>query len=140
MTTDDAAGPAERAQMGRKHVFVVNGAAEFLDVVRVLFEDERYNVTTTNFVPKTFNQIEALDPDLVIVDLAVGVRSGWDLLARLHGEAATREIPVIVVSTDPRFLQRAEDEAARYGLHHYLGKPFDIEELLGLAAELIGPA
>jgi DNA-binding response OmpR family regulator len=28
--------PGERRQMGRKHVFVVNGSPEFLDVVREL--------------------------------------------------------------------------------------------------------
>jgi hypothetical protein len=38
-------------QMRRQHIFVVNGSAEFLDVVRELLQDEHYNVTTTNFVP-----------------------------------------------------------------------------------------
>jgi len=40
--------PSEVRQRGRKHIFVVNGASEFLEAARVLFESESYNVTTTN--------------------------------------------------------------------------------------------
>jgi CheY-like chemotaxis protein len=46
---------AERHQRERQHIFVVSGASEFLDIVRELLESEEYNVTTTNFVPKTFD-------------------------------------------------------------------------------------
>jgi CheY-like chemotaxis protein len=98
---------AEREQMARKHIFVVNGSAEFLDIVRDLLQDEQYNVTTTNFMPRTFEQIHALRPELLIIDLVVGQQAGWDLLERLRNEAITRGIPVIVTSTDKRLLDRA---------------------------------
>jgi hypothetical protein len=39
--------------MARKHIFCVNSSPTFLDLLRELFQDERYNVTTTNFVPHT---------------------------------------------------------------------------------------
>src|SRR5215207_5326036 len=119
MSSNDGAR-ATPEQMQRQHIFVVNGSAAFLDVVRDLLQDERYNVTTTNFVPETYDQFASLKPALLILDLAVGEHAGWDLLERLHGDAATRGIPVIVTSTDPRFLRRAEAEAARYGSHRYL--------------------
>ena len=51
---------AEQRQRERKHVFCVNGSADFPDVLRQLFQEERYNVTTTDFVPRTFNEIAAL--------------------------------------------------------------------------------
>ena len=112
---DHATGAAEQEVMERRHVFVVNGAVDFLDLMRELLQDEQYNVTTTNFVPRTFNQIAALKPDLLIVDLAVGEQAGWDLLEGLQTEAVTRDIPVIVTSTDPYLLERAETNRARYG-------------------------
>ena len=46
----------DRSQEGRKHVFAINGSPAFLDVVRVLFREEAYNVTTANFVPNSFAQ------------------------------------------------------------------------------------
>jgi len=54
----DSAARATPEQMQRQHVFVVNGSVEFHDVVRELLQDEHYNVTTTNFIPRTFHQIE----------------------------------------------------------------------------------
>ena len=135
-----ATGEAERRQMGRKHVFVVNSSPEFLDFVRELLQDEDYNVTTTNFVPRTFEQIAALAPDLLIVDLVAGLQAGWDLLERLQAEAATRGIPVIVTSTDPRLVGRAEEQAQRYGGQRFVAKPFDLDELLGAVREIIGGA
>ncbi len=133
-------GQAERRQMGRKHIFVVNGAPEFLNFVRELFQDENYNVTTTTYVPQTFDQIAVLAPDLLIVDLVVGVQAGWDLLDRLQDEAGTRGIPVIVTSTDPKLLDRVEADGARSASQRLVAKPFDIGVLLEAVEELIGGA
>src|SRR6478735_10607371 len=98
----------ERTQMDRQHIFAVNGSPDFLDVVRELFQEEDYNVTTTNYVPRTFAQIMALDPSLLIIDLVVGQQAGWDLLEELGNEAATRGIPIVVLSTNPQMLARAQ--------------------------------
>ncbi len=114
MSTDDGAR-ATPEQMQRQHIFVVNGSADFLDVVRELLQDEHYNVTTTNFVPQTFKQIEIARPSLLIVDLIHGEMAGWDLLAELRQEAATRDIPVILVSTSKQLLEKAEDGAGDLG-------------------------
>jgi CheY-like chemotaxis protein len=130
----------DRRQEGRKHVLAINGSPEFLNIVRELFQEEAYNVTTTNYVPTSFDQIAALQPDVLIVDVAVGRQAGWELLERLHAEAATTGIPVLVTSTSHQLLAKAQEQAARYGTHRYLGKPFDLEALLGEIREMIGDA
>ncbi len=133
-------GHAERRQMGRKHIFVVNGAPDFLNFVRELFQDENYNVTTTNYVPETFDQIAVLAPDLLVIDLVVGVQAGWELLDRLQAEAGTRGIPVIVTSTAPKLLERVTRDAAQSGSQRLVAKPFDIDVLLRAVEDLIGGA
>lgn len=135
-----AGGASEERQRGRKHVFAVDGSSEFLEAVRLLFESERYNVTTTNFVPRTFEQIAALEPDLLVVDLAVSARSGWELLERLHADAQTNRIPVIVVSTDGSYLEEARAAPLRYGGDRFVAKPFDIDGMLDAVRALIGTA
>jgi CheY-like chemotaxis protein len=127
-------------QMQRQHIFVVNGSADFLDVVRELLQDEHYNVTTTNFVPQTFKQIEFSRPSLLIVDLIHSEMAGWDLLTELRHEAATRDIPVILVSTSERLLEKAETERVIWGGDRYFLKPFSLDALLQAIGELIGPA
>ena len=139
MDSDDGAR-ATPDQMQRQHIFVVNGSADFLDVVRELLQDEQYNVTTTNFVPQTFKQIETARPSLLIVDLIHGERAGWDLLAELRHEAATREIPVILVSTSEQLLEKAETEQVIWGGDRYFLKPFSLDALLQAIQDLVGPA
>ena len=115
---------------GRPHIFVVNGSPEFLEVVRLLLLDEHYRVTATNFLPETFDQIAALQPAVLIIDLVFGQRGGWNLLERLREEAATRQIPVVVTSTDARLLERAQVDFGRYGGQAFLASPMDVEDLL----------
>lgn len=132
--------PAERQQRQRKHVFVVNGDTPFLDLMRELLQDARYNATTTNYVPRTFDQIAALQPDLLIVDLVIGIQAGWDLLEALQGGALTHEIPIIVTSTDRSLLDRARADRAHHGSQRYVVMPFDLDNMLATIASLIGTA
>lgn len=140
MTEANERNQNERRQMGRQHIFVVNGSPDLLDVIRQLLQDESYNVTTTNFVPETFDQVAALAPALLIIDLALHAHAGWELLEQSHADALTHGIPVVVISTELELLERARREKARYGGQRFIGKPFDIDVLLAAVEELIGSA
>ena len=128
------------SQEEHQHIFAINTSPEFLNIVRELFQDEGYNVTTTNFAPNSFAQIEALQPNALIIDVAIGQDAGWQLLEQLSADADTAGIPVLVVSTDPGLLERAEEQAARYGSHRYLAKPFDLEAMLTHIQEMLSAA
>src|SRR5215213_2843291 len=130
----------DNSQEQRKHVFAINTSPEFLNIVRELFQDDGYNVTTTNFAPNSFAQIEALKPDALIIDIAIGQEAGWELLEQLAADADTAGIPALVLSTDPRLLERAQAQASRYGNHRYLAKPLDLEAMLEAIREMIGNA
>ncbi|HEV2108233.1 MAG TPA: response regulator [Thermomicrobiales bacterium] len=130
----------EQTRGKNKHIFMVNRSAELLEVVRGLLQDEEYNVTTTNFVPETFDQVAALDPDLLIIDLVIGQRSSWALLERLTADATMHRIPIIVLSTNADLLEEAQADPARYGAQRFIRKPFDLEDLLSAVEELIGRA
>jgi len=130
----------DRSEEPRKHIVAINGSPAFLSIIHELFQDEDYNVTATNFVPASFDQIVALQPNALIVDVTVGRKVGWDLLHRLHADAATTGIPTLVVSTDPRLLTLARVQAAQYATHRYLEKPFDMDVVLTQIREMIGEA
>ena len=129
-----------RSPARRPHVFAINSSPAFLNIVRELFQEEGYHVTTTNFAPNSFAQIEALQPDALIVDIAIGQEAGWDLLEQLDADADTAGIPVLIVSTDPRLLVRAAEHAARFGKHRFLAKPLDLDAMVKAIQEMIGDA
>ena len=123
----------------RKHVFAVNSSPDFLLIVRELLEGEGYAVTTSSFEANVFTQIVMRQPDALLVDVAAGESAGWDLLRRLHTEAATTEIPVLVTSTSPALLEQAREQAAWYGAERsFLTKPMDLDELLRTIRAMIG--
>ncbi len=131
---------ADTSKAGRKHVFVIDGSVEFLNMVRVLFQEAGYAVTTTNFAPNSFQQIEALQPDALIIDIALGQQVGWELLEQLRADAHTAGIPALLVSTAPWLLAQAQEQAQRFGTHRYLEKPGEIDAVLTHIRAMIGEA
>jgi CheY-like chemotaxis protein len=130
----------EREQAQRKHILGINGHPPFLELLRAILQGEKFNVTTTNYVPHTFDLITALEPDLVIVDLVEYQLAGWELLDRLRGDVQTSGIPLLLTSTDQDLLDHAAAAAERYGKHPALICPFRIADLLQAIDNLIGKA
>ena len=129
---------ARQTRRTRPHVYVLEHDPGILDLVRELLLLERYDVTASTYAPETFEVIDLIAPDLVVVDLAWGERAGWDLLEALTGHVSTAGIPVLLTSTNRRLLERAAADPARYGTHRDLVKPFDVEVLLTIVQELAG--
>jgi CheY-like chemotaxis protein len=65
-------------------------------------------------------------PDVILLDLHLPDLPGWEVLARLRTNEATRNIPVIVISADATARQIKRLLAA--GAQRYLTKPIDLVE------------
>jgi two-component system cell cycle response regulator len=71
-------------------------------------------------------------PDVVVLDRFLPDGDGMGLLALLKGDDATRDVPVLMVTSTP---ERAfVVEALQAGAHDYLTKPFLAEEVLARTA------
>lgn len=68
-------------------------------------------------------QVNAENPDLVLLDIMMPIMDGFGVLARLKGDDALRNIPVIVISalSDMPSVVRG----IKQGAEDYLPKPFD---------------
>ncbi len=77
-------------------------------------------------------------PDLVLLDLHLPDMPGWDVLAALQADEATRAIPVVVVSADatPRQIERLMKAGAR----SYLTKPLDVDRFQRLLWQTLEPS
>jgi DNA-binding response OmpR family regulator/two-component sensor histidine kinase len=109
---------AERAEEGV--VLVVDDEPEVVRTLRGYLEGEGLAVLSASTAAE--GQAMALDrrPDVILLDLLLPDRSGLDLLQSLKKDAATRSIPVMVVSVT--------DDAVRgltLGAADYLVKPVE---------------
>src|SRR5207302_9781210 len=74
-------------------------------------------------------------PDLILLDLNLPDMHGDAVLARLRQDAATRAVPVAVISADATPAQQQRTLAA--GACAYLTKPLDVKRLFDLLEELL---
>jgi CheY-like chemotaxis protein len=65
-------------------------------------------------------------PDLILLDLHLPDLPGWEVLAELQKDEATRHIPTIVISADATARQIKRLLAA--GARSYLTKPVNVAE------------
>ncbi len=67
-------------------------------------------------------------PRLVILDLVMPMKDGYEVLEALKADAKTRRIPVVILS----MRSREEDivKGLRLGAEDYVTKPFNTQELL----------
>jgi len=76
-------------------------------------------------------------PDLILLDLHLPDLPGWEVLARLQASAATRDIPVVVVSADatPQQIKRLMEA----GVRAYLTKPLDVRQFFAILETMANP-
>lgn len=75
-----------------------------------------------------WNQISALQPDLIITDLMMPVMDGYQLLAKLRQSEQFSQIPVIVSSASAFETDKAKSLEA--GANAFISKPIQVDLLL----------
>lgn len=127
-------------KMRRKHVIIVNSDPEFLEAARVVLQDGRYNVTTTNLVPLTYQMVEALGASVMVIGLMIEQPQIWSLVEQLRQGEKTRMLPIVFISTDPQLLENAERLPWRSEGRYVFVKPFSTGDLVDVIRSLIGSA
>jgi CheY-like chemotaxis protein len=72
-------------------------------------------------------------PDLVVLDVMLPRRNGFEVLDELRRDARLREVPTVVVTASPE----QEDAALAAGADRFFTKPFEPDELKMAVAELL---
>lgn len=115
------------ANSHEKSILVVDDDEDLCGLMAAVLRGEGYDVRTAG------NGLEALDdvhshgaPDLILLDMKMPVMDGWEFARRLGAEYHDK-IPVVVISAAENPAQRALD----IGADDWLGKPFDIDSLVG---------
>jgi CheY-like chemotaxis protein len=75
-------------------------------------------------------------PDLILMDLGLPRVDGWAATRRLKGDAATRHIPIIVLSAHAMTNDR--DQALEAGGDEFDTKPIRFQQLLEKIETLLG--
>jgi DNA-binding response OmpR family regulator len=119
-------------------ISVINDNPDFLELMAAILDEEAgYDVTLFDGEKTTIAEIAASKPDLMIVDLVLGGASGWEIVAlsRAHPDLAV--LPILVCSADVTTLRERSEELDRIGNVHVLEKPFSIDQVTAVVADLL---
>jgi len=114
--------------VSKRTITVVDDNPEIVTLVRVILEQEGFNVRCANSGQQLFDGLEKEKPDLIILDVMMPEMDGLVVLARLKDAPETSSIPVILLTV----LEQYEDVLAGYktGAEYYMTKPFTRTQLI----------
>jgi two-component system phosphate regulon response regulator PhoB len=116
-------------------ILVVEDEAALATMLRYNLEKQGFRVEEASDGQEALTRIAETHPDLVLLDWMLPVMSGIEVCRQIRRKAATRDLPVIMVTA------RTEDQDAVRGLNtgadDYITKPFSIEALLARMRALL---
>lgn len=115
-------------------ILVVEDDPQQADVLAAILTDAGFAVTAIRDGLHALYLIDAERPDLVLLDLDVPRVSGFRLIHLLKRDPSTASVPVLVLTA----LDFSEaKEAVQEGADAFLGKPFDLDDLVGRVRQLV---
>jgi DNA-binding response OmpR family regulator len=113
-------------------VLVIDDDPVIVNLLRVNFEIEGYEVLTATSGEAGLAQARSAGPDVVVLDVMMPGLDGIEVARRLRADTATKTIPIIMLSAKA---QSADVQAGLEVADAYVTKPFEPLELLDEVAD-----
>jgi len=126
--------PIEHAAASR--ILVVDDDRALTTTLAQIYVAEGFVVDVANDVPEALARARAACPALVILDLQLGEKDGFDFIEEFRTEPGHANVPIVIGSGSGDLLRlRRRLEGA--GVVMVMRKPYDIDALLSAAAGLV---
>jgi CheY-like chemotaxis protein len=109
-------------------ILIVDDGADNRAVLEVILGWEGFVILTAASGEEALDAVALQAPDLILLDVMMPGMDGYEVLAKLKGDLATKDIPVIMITalTDPNSMRLALSASA----DDVLSKPLDRAELV----------
>ncbi len=117
-------------------VLLIEDEPNIIEAISFILTRDGWTVHTHADGATAADRVRALPPDLVILDVMLPGRSGFDILTDLRADPATAALPVLMLTA--RGQDKDRDHALRLGASRYMTKPFSNAEVLASVRALVG--
>jgi putative two-component system response regulator len=111
----------------KERILVVDDEAAIRGGLQVLLERQGYEVRTTHDGAGALEECAVFHPDLILLDVMMPGRDGFDVCREIKSHAETRLIPVVLITGLSDKSDRIRGIEA--GADDFLSKPIDVSEL-----------
>ena len=117
-------------------MLVVDDDEVIRQLIAVNLTLEGFDVATANDGQDCLDKVQAIDPDVITLDVMMPRLDGWETAVQLRKASWTAHIKVVLITA-----RAQEDDMTRgtnVGEDAYLTKPFDPGEMIRVVRELAG--
>tara|TARA_R110002094_G_scaffold39404_6_gene51955 strand:- start:221 stop:589 length:369 start_codon:yes stop_codon:yes gene_type:complete len=117
-----------------KHVVLVEDELNIAEAIRFLLSNEGWRVETIANGASAYEIIRKAEPDLVMLDVMLPGKSGFEILHDLREDPNCASLPVLMLTA--RGQARDREMAEKAGVSKFMTKPFSNAEMLDAVREL----
>ena len=122
--------------MSGRHVLLIEDEPHIAEAIRFILNRDGWTVASHDQGADALAVVRAERPDVLILDVMLPGRSGYDILRDLRAEPETAELPVLMLTA--RGQERDRDMATMVGASRFMAKPFSNAEVLASVRALVG--
>ncbi len=116
-------------------IFVVDDSATERQIISGCLKASGLTVVTAESGEEALQRISSEKPDVIILDVVLPGRSGFEICRELKSEDSTSKIPVIICSTKGTEMDKFW--GMKQGADAYITKPIDQKELVNTVTKLL---
>jgi DNA-binding response OmpR family regulator len=114
--------------MSKKKILAVDDEPNILLSIEFILEQEGYDVHTACDGEEAMEMAEKVEPDLVLLDIAMPKKDGYEVCTLLRKHEKLASVKVIMLTAKGQSLDKKK--GLDVGADAYLTKPFGADELL----------
>jgi two-component system, OmpR family, alkaline phosphatase synthesis response regulator PhoP len=130
--------PASLEDPMPQSVLVVDDEANILLSLEFLMKKAGYDVRLARDGEEALAEIGKARPDLVLLDVMMPKRNGFDVCEAIRANPEWRAVRVILLTAKGRDIER--EKGLALGADDYITKPFSTREVVERVTAWIGPA
>ena len=122
-----------------KYVLVVDDDPDLVESVAMNLEAKGFEVGKAYDGVEGLESIKARRPDVVVLDVMMPRKDGYEVCAQLKGDSSFSDIPVILltaVGSAVNSTSYTHRDGMTTEADEYIAKPVDLDQLAELVAEL----
>ncbi len=119
-----------------KKILIADDEPNIVTALEFLLQRNLYEVFIARNGEDALKLVEAHQPDLVLLDVMMPVRSGYEVCQRMRERAEWRHIKIIMLTAKGRDVEMSK--GLSIGADLYITKPFSTQELVAKINGLLG--
>ena len=119
-----------------KRILICDDEPNIVISLEFLMEQSGFEVAAARDGDDALRQIETFCPDLVLLDVMMPARNGYEVCQRIRANPAWQHIKVVMLTARGRDTEEAKGRAL--GADSYVTKPFSTRDLVAHVRELLG--